>query len=434
MSVQQPAIKMPHASVMFMEVLGSRLRLAALMLAVLMNTLVVRAAAGDTVPTSSLARAVTLASWHMDGDGAAGPPADLPAADIIALQGAASPGAVRALFPAGVYHLVFSRQVLRTLPDLDQIGEPMAQLSQAHEERYTAFVVRRASDLRVLARADIADLAIAAGDDEGRAGTAIKVKLAGQQAWVVTADLQTGCAIAAPTAKSDTAPTLADSPACRALARQLGGLDAWVRARQAEGDRVILAGQLRKPIGLTADQADQRKATSEKDAKPAAPPLSRGDRELRELVPTDQRAGPIDQAPVAVEEPSAIDRVWSWIAGPPQDAPNANRTPPRPEMFDDFGMMVRSATRGGPGAIYRPKAIEEAPLGPTTHGLEAMQRHPDRPAPALCGGDAGPRHLFLLDPSVALWLVDARGDFLASGTSCAASVTLTPQSARSAAQ
>ncbi len=90
---------------------------------------------------SAQADDIRVASWRFQGDGQSAS-ADLLGADVIAFQGAANPQAVRKLFKASDFHMVFSRQLLQRLRNDKAAG--------SSGFGYTGLLVRRSSGLRVM--------------------------------------------------------------------------------------------------------------------------------------------------------------------------------------------------------------------------------------------------------------------------------------------
>ncbi|MEL6287774.1 MAG: hypothetical protein AAFQ42_01170 [Pseudomonadota bacterium] len=159
--------------------------------------------------------------------------------DLVALQNVGSPRAVRRIFPANKYLVVFSRELAaRRERNRAVLSTPAARRG------YSAIAIARQSGLRVLRRAHLLDLANPLGARDiaradGQAGVAVLLKRNKQRLWLASARLLATCgekdarAVGAqPTTKDD---------ACPALAAQLRALNAWKSVQAARGIDVVLA-------------------------------------------------------------------------------------------------------------------------------------------------------------------------------------------------
>lgn len=173
--------------------------------------------------------------WHVAGESLRGPyrgrdtirsQADYAAiravidrldAHVWALQEMGSPAAVRALFPAADWALVFSSRYDPTAPP----------------DIYTALVVAR--DFGTVQAQDPINLNFRQTD---RLGTAARLQVAGTTLWVASVHLKSGC-------RSD---TLGESgrPACEIMAAQIPVLEAWVDSRLDQG--VLVGGDFNRTL------------------------------------------------------------------------------------------------------------------------------------------------------------------------------------------
>lgn len=154
-------------------------------------------------------------------------------ADVVLLHGVTSVASVRQMFPARVYHLVVSRQILQ----------------QAEREREslvptTAIAVRRDAGLRVVAQDHMLHLANAPSGSEDRlaAGTALKLMGRRGALWVLALDIAQ-------------CPEDAHQPGvarCEATIQQLGAVDEWLSEREQAGEAVIAGGRFHQTIEATA--------------------------------------------------------------------------------------------------------------------------------------------------------------------------------------
>ena len=197
---------------------------------------------------------IRIASWKVpalahaaggapSGD-AAGGPRDLDAiraesaalgADVIALQAVGSPQAVRQLFPASDFHLVFSRQLLQHVSEdpraLDRVGRGGG---------YTAIAVRRGKDVRVQRIEQLGELANGEQDETDSrllsAGLAVELRIAGARFWLLSVDLAEQC-------KTEAGST-AEAGTCRPSGHRVEMLKSWIRLRLTQHESFIIAGSL----------------------------------------------------------------------------------------------------------------------------------------------------------------------------------------------
>ena len=173
-------------------------------------------------------------------------PATFPA-DIVALTDVTSMTQARQMFPAGAYTLILSRQILtQATPDAPALASGV-----------TAIAVRRTRELRITATEHLNNIAEPSPGTPLTAATAVRVMAGGTPVWVVAVSLAQSCAPATP------------SP-CTIAKQQLGSLNAWIAARRASGEGVIVAGSFHQR--LDADGLPETLAALARfPAKTAAP-------------------------------------------------------------------------------------------------------------------------------------------------------------------
>lgn len=155
-------------------------------------------------------------------------------ADVVLLHGVTNVASVRQMFPARVYHLVVSRQILQQ--SVLQGRSPVAT---------TAVGIRRDAGLRVVAQDHLLPLAAdepSGSEERLAAGTAVKLMGSRGTLWVLALDV---------------APCPEDSPRsghtlCEAAMRQLVTVDEWLSEQAQAGEAVIAGGRFHQTIEATA--------------------------------------------------------------------------------------------------------------------------------------------------------------------------------------
>lgn len=163
-------------------------------------------------------------------------------ADVIALQSVGSPQAVRRVFPASIYHLIFSKQLSsRFAESPDALDDP------TRRSTYTAIVVRRSRLVRVQRVVQIADLAMrgSGADVPSPAGVAAEIIFHDRHLWVLAADLVSGC----PMGAAD------DEGTCTLYRRQVAVLRSWIDERIAAREPYVVAASLHRSL-MEGDGSD----------------------------------------------------------------------------------------------------------------------------------------------------------------------------------
>lgn len=154
------------------------------------------------------------------------------AADVVALQEIGTQGAVARLFPASEY---------QTFMESRYVEDTQAAASK---DIYTAVVVRKRDDVKVLEQRDIiVGLQIADVDEDGgthytRRGTALKLDVFGTLVWVVSVHLKSSCSTQA-------APDQRDTD-CLIFWQQRLPLKEFIDERVAEDAAFIIAGDFNR--------------------------------------------------------------------------------------------------------------------------------------------------------------------------------------------
>lgn len=154
-------------------------------------------------------------------------------ADVVLLQGVRLLSHARLLFPARDWRVLVSRQIIR--PVLAPPGAGPGWGDQARTAT-TAIAVRYQRGVRIAGQEQITDIVVPSMDrsesgdaKETAAALAVRLRVADEVVWLVSADLAGDCSAAAST------PADVQSPAaCQ-------GLMGWFRARQP-GERVVIGG------------------------------------------------------------------------------------------------------------------------------------------------------------------------------------------------
>lgn len=151
-------------------------------------------------------------------------------ADVVVLQDVANLGPVKQMLPARSYQVAASRQILEN-------AKPDQQRSQVTT---TAIAVSRSAGLRAVGQEHLLEIA------EPPAGTslplsaaiAVNLRSGSGSFWVMALDVS-------PCPGGSTE----DDVHCAAAKRQLDLVDAWVSAKLAAGETVIVAGRFHKTLG-----------------------------------------------------------------------------------------------------------------------------------------------------------------------------------------
>lgn len=150
-------------------------------------------------------------------------------ADVVVLQDVTNLGPVKQMLPARSYQVMASRQILEN-----------AKPGRQHTEvATTAIAVNKSGGLRAVAQEHLLEMA------EPPAGTphplsaalAVKLRRGSGSFWIMTLDVSPCPASAAK-----------DDAHCAVAKRQLDLLDAWVSAKLAAGETIIVAGRLHKML------------------------------------------------------------------------------------------------------------------------------------------------------------------------------------------
>lgn len=179
-------------------------------------------------------------------------------ADVVALHSVGSPQAVRRVFPATEYHLVFSRQLRdRVLSDARALTE------QRLRSTYAAFVIRRNRDIRVRHVEQLPSIAGASATEPApSAGLAIELQIRDRTVWVLAADLPTGCRI------GDDGAEIAGS--CRGFGRRIAALKSWIDLRRSRNQTYIVAASTPEPEPGSSANAEGIWQALDGGANPAA--------------------------------------------------------------------------------------------------------------------------------------------------------------------
>ncbi len=154
-------------------------------------------------------------------------------ADVVLLQGVRLLSHARLLFPARDWRVLVSRQIIRPV-----LAPPGAGPGWGDEARTatTAIAVRYQRGVRIAGQEQITDIVVpsmdrseSGGPTETAAALAVRLRVADEVVWLVSADLARECR-AAPSAPAD----VQSAAACQ-------GLMQWFRARRP-GERVVIGG------------------------------------------------------------------------------------------------------------------------------------------------------------------------------------------------
>ncbi len=167
-------------------------------------------------------------------------------ADIVLLQGITNPRAMRRLFPARKWRLIFSRRALESLPKGSVFTAPVSSVeveAVAVRYRHGLRIVGRGEQMEAAPAPPAAALSSPATAGAASPGLAVKVLDRGKTLWL--ASIGTSCA---------------SPPACG----DLGTLTHWREARLQSGEATVAGGRLRaSPDGVPCDaQAIESEAPS----------------------------------------------------------------------------------------------------------------------------------------------------------------------------
>lgn len=189
-------------------------------------------------------------------------------ADIFAVQGAGSPAALRRIFPARKFHVIFSRQLIRDLTHGALDTGPRSARG------YTAIVFRKRRHLRPRAVRQVP-----LGGGGAVHALAVRFRFHRTSFWLISTDLERGCPV------SSTSPTHA-ARACAKLGEQLRELNSWIGKRRKRNERFVIAGSLNRAFGKPRENKrrdalwrliDEGLALKDR-ARPMATPRAPGDR------------------------------------------------------------------------------------------------------------------------------------------------------------
>lgn len=252
-------------------------------------------------------------------------------ADVVALHAVGSPQAVRRVFPATDYYMVFS-PVLR-----DRVlADPRALSDPRRRSVYVAIVVRRDRGIRVRYVERMAGGTVELGDPNRASDLAAELLIKDRAVWLLAADLPPTCQ----------AGERVDDEACRAAAAQAAATRNWINQRRARNQTYIVAAGIVGPAADTlegasdqlwrvlADSADGAPATlstvSAVVAEPAPMPDGTEPSQMRPLGYTDPLADPsrnLDPEPEAAPTGvsltdgirSILDAVGEALAPAPEE-------------------------------------------------------------------------------------------------------------------
>lgn len=150
-------------------------------------------------------------------------------ADVVVLQDVANLSPVKQMLPARSYQVAASRQILEN-------AKPDQQRSQVTT---TAIAVSRSAGLRAVGQEHLLEMAVPPAGTSLPLSAAIAVKLRSGSGsfWVMALDVSP-----CPAGSTE------DDVHCAAAKRQLDLVDAWVSAKLAAGETVIVAGRLHKAL------------------------------------------------------------------------------------------------------------------------------------------------------------------------------------------
>lgn len=147
-------------------------------------------------------------------------------ADIVLLQGITTPRAMRRLFPARKWRLIFSRRALESLPKGSVFTAPVSSVeieAVAVRFRQGLRVIGRAEDMEVPATVQTVELSGDSGAFRTSPGVAVKILDRGKPVWL--ASISVGCGAALD---------------CDRLA----ALQRWREARATMGEVMVAGGRL----------------------------------------------------------------------------------------------------------------------------------------------------------------------------------------------
>ncbi|WP_305988084.1 endonuclease [Roseibium sp. MMSF_3544] len=159
-------------------------------------------------------------------------------ADVIGLQEIGAPAGVRLLFPSTDWDMVFSKRL-----DDDLNDNPDQLDTDTERDIYTAVVVRRDA-AKIVGTERIALNNLGGKKDRLREGTAVLLEVDGEEIWVASIHLKSGCF-------SDN--NLNSSGTCRTLAKQIPLLEDWLDRKSEAEQKVALLGDFNRQIDRAND-------------------------------------------------------------------------------------------------------------------------------------------------------------------------------------
>ena len=159
-------------------------------------------------------------------------------ADVIGLQEIGAPAGVRLLFPSTDWDMVFSKRL-----DDDLNDNPDQLDTDTERDIYTAVVVRRDA-AKIVGTERIALNNLGGKKDRLREGTAVLLEIDGEEIWVASIHLKSGCF-------SDN--NLNSNDTCRTLAKQIPLLEDWLDRKSAADQKVALLGDFNRQIDRAND-------------------------------------------------------------------------------------------------------------------------------------------------------------------------------------
>lgn len=169
-------------------------------------------------------------------------------ADVIALHSVGSPQAVRRVFAAADYHLVFSKSLHRRFA-----ADRRAFYDPARRGAYSAVVVRRERAVRVIGVEAITDRR-----GGQAAGLGVELIVKGKRLFLLAVDLAEGCG---------GGRTGDDAHPCTTLAAQASAIGAWIEARRRTKARFVIAATL--AVGLVTRDGDLFAMLDQEGGEPA---------------------------------------------------------------------------------------------------------------------------------------------------------------------
>jgi endonuclease/exonuclease/phosphatase family metal-dependent hydrolase len=163
-------------------------------------------------------------------------------ADVLALQEIGTKAALTRLFPPVEYDTLMSNRWSN-----DSAPEGKGDV-------FTAIAIRKASGIKIIARADLPELAIMHSDGHStRAATGALLEINGKQLWFLSVHFKSSCA-------TTEAVHTSTKDACNTLWRQALILKNWIKTKRASGTPIIIAGDFNRRFRQFQDQGPMWKA------------------------------------------------------------------------------------------------------------------------------------------------------------------------------